>query len=211
MKKIDLSFIYKKEHLAKRIITVLIAVICMGLGLSFLVPCTLGTDPYTFMNLTIANKIGWSLGNWQALFNTAVFIIVIIFGIEKIGFGTVFNMILVGYSYDFFTWIWTRLHILDYFEAQTVRYAVLIPALIFFIIAAATYMNGDLGVSPYDAIPLIVKDHLPKTSFTTIRICYDFLAILIGLLLGGSFQIGTILMALLLGPAVTFVGKKLKF
>ncbi len=211
MKKIDISYIYKKEHLAKRIITVLIAVICMGLGLSFLVPCTLGTDPYTFMNLTIATNIHWSLGNWQALFNTLVFIFVIIFGMDKIGFGTVFNMILVGYSFDFFTWIWAKLHILDYFESQTVRYVVLLPALVFFIVAAATYMNGDLGVSPYDAIPLIINERLPKVSFTVIRIIYDFTAILIGLLLGGPFQIGTILMAILLGPTVTFVGKKIKF
>jgi hypothetical protein len=38
---------------------------------------------------------------------------------------------------------------------------------------------------------------------------YDFLAIIIGYLLGAVPNIGIVIMALLLGPAISYVGKKL--
>ena len=43
-----------------------------------------------------------------------------------------------------------------------VRIGVLIPAIIVFILSAALYMDVDMGTAPYDAIPIIISDHLPK-------------------------------------------------
>ena len=52
----------------------------------------------------------------------------------------------------------------------------------------------------------ILCDAFSKIPFFIVRIIYDMLAVLIGFLLGGKLYIGTILMALFLGPAITFVG-----
>lgn len=101
--KINWKSLYQKEHFVKRLITVIVAVIVMGFALSWLVLVDMGTDPCTLMNLTISSRLGISLGNWQALFNSILFIIVIWKGREHIGFGTLANMFLVGYSLDFFS------------------------------------------------------------------------------------------------------------
>ena len=98
---------YQKENFAKRLIMVTLAVITMGFALSFLVLVNMGIDPCTSMNLAISAKIGWSLGNWQAFFNIILFLAVIFLGCSNIGFGTIANMFLVGYSLDFFSWIWS--------------------------------------------------------------------------------------------------------
>ena len=55
-----------------------------------------------------------------------------------------------------------------------VRIAVLIPALILFILAASFYMDVDMGTAPYDAVSFIISTHLPNVSFRVIRIVYDF-------------------------------------
>ena len=75
--KINWKSLYQKEHFVKRLITVIVAVIVMGFALSWLVLVDMGTDPCTLMNLTISSRLGISLGNWQALFNSILFIIVI--------------------------------------------------------------------------------------------------------------------------------------
>lgn len=53
-------------------------------------------------------------------------------------------MILVGYSADFFTWVWKEIcHAPDQFN-MNLRIGILIPALILFILAAAIYMQRDM-------------------------------------------------------------------
>jgi uncharacterized membrane protein YczE len=79
-----------------------------------------------------------------------------------------------------------------------------------FVISASFYMNANMGVAPYDAIPLMIKRYiLKKAPFAIIRICFDYTAILIGVLCGGKPNIGIMLMALFLGPVITAVGKLL--
>lgn len=208
--KMDFKSLYQKENFTKRLIIVILAVITMGFALSFLVLVDLGTDPCTLMNLTISKTLHMSLGNWQALLNILLFIFVILFGSEFIGFGTIANMFLVGYSLDFFSWLWRMVGIDVFFQSAAVRYAVFLPALILFIIAAAVYMDVELGTSPYDAMPLMIVKYAPKIPFKLCRICYDSGVIFIGWLFGARVQIATLSMALLLGPVIAYIGNKLK-
>lgn len=208
--KFDLKSLYQKPNFLKRLIIVIFAVIMMGFSLSWLVLVDMGTDPCTLMNLTISEKLGMTLGNWQALLNCILLILVIFFGKEHIGFGTLANMFLVGYSLDFFSWLWTKVGIDVYFQSATVRYAVFLPALIVFVIAAAVYMDVELGTSPYDAMSYILAKVFPKVPFRLLRIAYDMLIIGIGWIFGGRVQIVTVLMALLLGPVISIIGNILR-
>ena len=71
---------FHKKHFWFRLCAVVAAVIVMGFCLSWLLLVDLGTDPCTLMNVAIADTIGMSLGNWQALLNTVLLMIVVIFG-----------------------------------------------------------------------------------------------------------------------------------
>ena len=185
-----------------------IGVFLMGFFLSFLIKVDLGTDPCTFMNLTLSRYFGISFGNWQLLLNSVLFIIVILFGRKFIGFVTIANMVFIGYIADFFVWLWNRTLPEYLFTVFPYRAVVFVIALLLFIISVSFYINANMGVSPYDAMPQIVSERvLKKVPFAIIRICYDFLVILIGILFGGKPNIGIVLMALFLGPIITVVGK----
>ncbi len=81
-------------------------------------------------------------------------------------------------------------------------------ALAMFIFAVSLYINANMGVAPYDAIPQIISERvLKKVPFAVIRIAFDFTAIIIGIIFGGIPNIGMILMALFLGPVITLVGR----
>ena len=183
-----------------------VAVIVMGFCLSWLLLVDLGTDPCTLMNVAIADTIGMSLGNWQALLNTVLLVIVVIFGGRNLGFGTLANMFLVGYSIDFFSWVWAKILPVDLFSSWGVRVAVLIPALAVFVLAVAVYMDMDMGTAPYDAIPIIISKYVKRFSFRTIRMVFDFTVVVIGMCFGGRLGIVTFLMALTLGPVIAWVG-----
>ena len=91
---------------SKSFFVMIIAVIVMGMCVSLLVMCDMGTDTCSAgthssaMNYGISHKIGMSFGNYQLLSNIVLLIIVIIFEKKLIGTGTFGNMILVGYSAD---------------------------------------------------------------------------------------------------------------
>ena len=181
----------------KKLIVVASAIFLMGFTLSFLIEASWGTDPYTFMNVNIANKIGWTLGNWQVLLNIVMLVFTIVFNPRLIGAGTLLNMVFIGYTADFSCW--------------------LIAALAFFVITAAVYMNCDMGLSPYDAAIKIISQKITKIPYFILRIAYDLAGVIIGLVAGltaingvQSSMLGSTIMAFAMGPAITQVGKFMK-
>ncbi len=198
----------------KRILLSFAGVTGMGFFVSLLVKCNLGTDPCTFMNRSIAAKLGIMFGNWQLMINIVMFIIVLIFNRKLIGFGTLFNMVLIGYYVDFFNMIWDKTLPPNVFTDTVPRWSIFLVSLILFMICAAIYINADTGVSPYDGIPIILTEKItgrfPRIPKMIIRICWDGLAIIAGVLFGGVPIIGIILMALFLGPLITAVGRFIK-
>lgn len=192
----------------KRVLITLVSVIFMGISLSVLNIIDCGMDPFTYMNVSISAKIGWSLGNWQILLNILMFIPVIIWGRKQIGIGTVFNMVLVGYTVDFCMWIWSRVGLARYLEHTAVNIVAMILMVALFIISAATYMAADLGTAPYDALSMIISEKIPKVSFTIVRLIWDLIVVVIGFAFSGRVGIVTILMVLFLGKTVEFIHEK---
>ena len=196
-----------KKQFASNVVMVVCAVLCMGISLGFLLETDLGTDPYTFMNVSIAGKIGWTLGNWQLTLNAVMLLIVIIVtGIKLIGPGSIANMVLVGYTVDFTRMILGKIFADGFFMGPVARPVTFILGLIGFLISAAVYMNSRLGLSPYDGTGKIFCDIFKKIPFFITRIVFDSCAVVIGFLFGDRPRIGTILMAVFLGPAITAVG-----
>lgn len=208
--KAILQGFYQKEHFWLRLGVVLLAVFGMGFALSLLLLVDMGTDPCSMMSKAISAKIGMSFGNWQALMNTVLLVLVVIFGGRNLGFGTLANMFLIGYFVDFFTWIWNRVLPADFFTTLPVRIAVLIPSVILFILTAALYMDVDMGTAPYDAIPIIISGHLPKVPFKVIRIAFDFSVTMIGFSFGGKIGAMTVIMILALGPVIQWLDDIMK-
>ena len=201
---------FPKKYFVPRLVACVLAVITMGFSLSLLILVDMGLDPCTLMNVNVSQTIGFTLGNWQALFNTVLFVIIIWAGAKNIGLGTIANMFLVGYSIDFFSWIWSMVLPVGLFDSMVVKVSVLIPALIVFIFAVAIYIDMDMGTSPYDAMPSVIKNHFPKLSYTGIRIVYDGAVTLAGMLFGGKIGIVTIFMIIALGPVIEWVSALIK-
>ena len=192
----------------------------MGLFLSFLIEANFGTDPCSFMNRNVAGTIGLSLGNYQVIANAVMFIMSLIFARNLIGFGTVFNWFFIGYIADFFCALWAKTGLHDFIiDGSNMHWRIVIFAfaIIGFVISAASYMNAQMGVAPYDALALIISRWVSKVPFFALRICYDMLAIGIGVFaslsnpkgMQGSL-LGSVILALSIGPAVTIVGNWMK-
>ena len=201
---------YHKPHFAKRFIFCFLAVSVMGFGVSWLNLIQWGTDPYSVLSLAIAGKLGISYGNWLVFFNVLLFLIVILKDKSNIGFGTLLNMVCVGYACDFMTWLRNLLLPGMTFDTMAQKVVIMVIALVLFIFAVSVYMSVDLGTSPYDSVPFIVTNAQKKVSFRTVRIIWDCTVTLIGFLMGGVVGIVTVIMSLAIGPVATWVSKRIQ-
>ncbi len=189
----------------KKVLITLISVVFMGITLSVLNIVNYGMDSFTYMNVSISSRFGWSLGNWQIILNILMFIPVIMWGRKQIGIGTVFNMVLVGYTVDFCMWIWNKTGFANVLNHMTVKIIAMLIALVIFIFAAAVYMSTDLGTAPFDALPIMFSEKFTNIPFKLIRFVWDLMAVVIGFIFSGRVGIVTLLMVLFLGQTVEFV------
>ena len=193
----------------RRLVLVVLAVVLLGFTLSFLNKTNLGTDPCSLFTLGISRKLGISMGNIQAILNSLLLILVIFCDRSQIGWGTLANMFLVGYSFDFFTWL-NSLWIPDeIYTSMAVRIGITIPMLFIFVMAAAVYMAVQLGTAPYDAIPFIIAQKISKVPFKLVRMAWDITFAVLGVLLGSTLGIVTVVMAFALGPVISWASVKL--
>lgn len=205
-------------HFWRKLSFMLPSVLMMGVTLSVLILIGWGTDPASFMNLNISAALGISLGNTQVIVYSVMLIFTIIFGIQMIGFGTLANMILVGYVADFCRWIWNNTGFTNFVQSSgfSVKLFIFAVTLLLFVIVASIYINAQMGTAPYDALPVIISSAIPKVPFFVIRILFDFSAIGIGLIAawisGKGIQgsiIGSVCMSIALGPIISVMSKPL--
>ena len=193
----------------KRIGLMMAGIVGMGVFLSFLIEVNLGTDTSSFMNLAISERFGISFGTCMVLANLLFFIPEILLEPKLINIGTIMNMVLIGYISDSCRVLWSRYLPQIIFSVQPYQTITFLLALLPFLVSVALYMNADMGQAPYDAIPTMIshRSHLP---YLVIRMIWDFSAILIGILAGKHLSIATVIIALTIGPSVTFLGNFVK-
>lgn len=187
-----------------------LGILMMGLSLSVLIRLELGTEPYSCFILGFSRQLHTSYGNAQLIAQVLLFLVVIFFGRNRIGIGTIANMVCIGYITDLGNLALDALVPGSTWLLPVVRFGALVPAMAVFVLGAALYMAVDLGVSPYDAVPFILSEKLKKVSFRPVRMIWDFTFMMLGFLLGGSMGLVTLLGMLFLGPVIAWLQKKME-
>lgn len=205
------NHLFCQPHMGRRIPVLLVSVILMGMCVAFFEKTRVGTDPCTVFNLSMAqNVLHWNnLGTWQLLFNLVLLVGILLLKEGRcIGLGSLANMVLVGYSRDFFKPI-VEMLLPGEVESLLVRGAVFVPAMAVFLVAVAFYMVVELGTAPYDAVPQIIARRA-KLPFAWVRIGYDIVVTVTGFLLGGQVGVFTVLACFFLGPVIAAIAAKFR-
>jgi uncharacterized protein len=123
---------------------------------------------------------------------------------EPIGWGTLANILSIG--------LWEDLalrFIPPVNNNLTVQIAMLLGAIFMMGLASAIYIGVDAGAGPRDSLMLAIK-RKTGVSIRLARACIEVTVVLVGWLLGGPAGLGTVVFALLIGPAVQWGFKVFK-
>lgn len=198
-----------RSYLARGL-SVVAGIFMVGIAVGFFKMVAMGADPYTAMNTGISSFIGMQFGTLQLMVNAVVLLFVFIFKRQFIGFGTIFNMVFVGYTADFLMWVMAKWQIS--FDTMVLRVTVLAAAVILMCIGDALYISADMGMSPYDAVGYIVETLTKgKLQFRAARIISDIVCVSVGFVTGMQTGIqwkivgvGTVISAFCTGPLIQF-------
>jgi uncharacterized membrane protein YczE len=197
----------KANNTRRRVVWMIIGVLCIGLSVAFCRLAGFGTDPFSCMNLGISAVAGLGFGTCELLVNLVLLLPMLFCFRKTLGIGTIFNMAGVGYTADFCIFLLRSFHVstqsLQSFWG--VRVVLMILAVVVLCFGVALYMESDLGIAPYDALGQEIEMWTKKRlKFTYARIMTDVICVGIGFALGSVVGISTLITAFFTGPLVTF-------
>lgn len=186
------------SRMAVRLLSLQAGLFCFGVGIALTLQAHLGLSPWDVLHQGISRHTPLTIGQASELVGLVALFAGWLLGTRP-GVGTVSNMILIGFWIDrVIAWDW----IPDATAAPLlVRLAMLTGALLLFGIGSGAYIAPRLGAGPRDGImlALALRTRLPVS---LVRGGIEATACLLGFLWGGTVGVGTLLIALLIGPSV---------
>lgn len=191
--------------MAKRLTQVIWGLFLYALGIVLTINANLGLAPWDIFHQGAAIHLNLTIGQTNIL--ASCIIVVIDFYLkEKIGIATVLNVFLIGSFVD----ILMLNHLVPIFHFLPLQFLMLIIGLVTIGYASYVYIAPALGAGPRDGLMVALCKHTGK-SVRVVRAGIDIIVSAIGWLLGGSLGVGTVMMALFLGPTMQWIFRKLHF
>lgn len=188
-------------NLILKVIMAFVGVMFCAIGTTFLRAGNVGVDPYTAMNMGLAQHLGIGLGNITLISNILFFILIFFLNKKQFGIGTFINMILLGYEVQWFTALYH-----EWFGSSSSLLVIVANTMIGLLVlslGASLYMAPEIGVAPYDAFAPIFSAKLHKP-YQVIRVMQDVFFMIAAVLVGGPVGFATFIVAFFMGPLITW-------
>ena len=177
--------------LARRTTLLLCGLALYGLSLTLLVRAELGLDPWDVFHQGLADTIGLSLGTTIVITSFAVLALWIPLR-ERPGIGTVANAVLVGLGVEVLT------ALIPEIDDLWLRWVLLALGIVGNGVATGMYIGAGLGPGPRDGLMTGLARR--RGSIRAVRTSIEVTVLVTGVLLGGTFGVGTVAYAVAIGP-----------
>jgi hypothetical protein len=165
-----------------------------GFGEGLLVQSQWGASPWTVFAEGIAKHAQVSLGWATALIS----VVVLIFWIplrQRLGFGTISNVIIIAYVLDLTTYAVAAPHLV------WLKIVYVLGAVLSIGVGSAFYLTCNLGPGPRDGLMTGLHRRL-HVSVVYVRLTIESVVLIIGWLLGGRVGVATAFFAATIGFSI---------
>lgn len=187
------------KQIVYRIPQLITGLVMCGFGLAFTIEANLGLNSWDVFHDGLSKLLNIKIG-----FAGVITGFIILLGWiplkQKPFIGTILNILIIGNVIDL------TMYFLNEPVDMIVRIVYLIFGTVCFAAGVGVYVGAGLGPGPRDGIMVGISKLGPSIRVT--RIAIDFTAFIVGVLLGGSYGLGTIFMVLAVGPIVQISLKK---
>ncbi len=183
-----------RHDMPARLIRLLVGLVLFGIGVALMVKSELGLSPWEVLHQGLSFKTGILLGTMGIIIGLLVLVLWLPLR-EKLGLGTVANVMLIGVVIDLTLW-----RLPEEFTSTPTRWVLLIGGVALIGLATSLYIGAGLGPGPRDGLMTgLAKRGWP---IGIARIGIELTVLIVGWLLGGTVGVGTVLFAFGVGPIV---------
>ena len=179
--------------LPRRLRRLLTGLVAMGTGIGLMAGADLGLGPWDVLHQGLSHRTGLSLGT----LNIAVGVVVLLLWVplrQRPGIGTVLNVLVIGVVVDL------TLALLPDLEHLAVRTATMLGGVVLMGVGSGLYIGAGLGPGPRDGLMtgVAARGH----SVRSVRTALEVAVLVLGWALGGTVGVGTVVLAVAIGPLV---------
>ena len=178
----------------RRLLQLYVGLALYGLSIALLARSALGLMPWSVLDQGIARSTGISLG----AASIAVGVVVLLAWIplrQRPGLGTVSNVLVIGLALD------ASLAVLPAVSSLPLRVLLVVAGVVLNAVATAAYIGVRLGPGPRDGLMTGLVGRTGR-SVRLVRTAIEVVVVLVGVALGGTLGVATVVYALAIGPLV---------
>ena len=190
------------SELPRRVPPLLLGLIAFGVGIAMMVQANLGLPSWDVLHQGLFRRIGGTIGTYNVA--VGVVLLVCFWPLkEKIGLGTVLNVMLIGPVVDLF------ISVVDEPGSLAVRWVFMLTGPLIVGFGSGLYIGSGLGPGPRDGLMTGLAKR--GTAIWKVRTVIEIAVLVVGFTIGGTAGAGTIWFAISIGPFVQFFLKRLTF
>ena len=179
---------------ARRLVQLVAGLVVMGVAVTVLKRSQLGLSPWDVFHDGIARHTGVDLGIVSIV--TGIPLLILWWPLrQRPGVGTILNVVLVGGV------VHRLLPHLSPAHTVAAQVGMMALGLALFALGQGLYLSTDLGPGPRDGL-MTGLNRQYGWSIRLARTVVETVALVLGIALGGSFGVGTVVFALAIGPMV---------
>lgn len=183
-----------RSELTRRLPRLLFGLWLFGVGIAMMVEAELGLSPWEVLHQGISIHTGIPLGTVGIITGLLVLLLWIPLD-ERIGIGTILNVVLIGVVIDITLWL-SPIDTLVTWQ----RWVLLGGGTVLIAIGTGLYIGAGLGPGPRDGLMTgLARKGIP---ISLARGSIEVTVLVLGWLLGGTVGIGTVVFAFGIGPLV---------
>ena len=193
------------KRFTMRFLKLLLGLFLFALGIVLTINANIGYAPWEVFHVGLSLTTGISIGIASIIVGIVILVVVTACG-EKIGLGTILNVVLIGVFIDLIMVVGV-IPVLANFISGVI---MLIAGMFIISVGSYFYIKSAFGVGPRDSLMVLVKR---KTNFP-VGVCrgaIELTATLVGWLLGGMVGIGTVISVIAIGFCIQITFTILKF
>ena len=178
----------------RRLLQLYVGLALYGLSIALLARSELGLMPWSVLDQGISRSTGISLG----AASIAVGVVVLLAWVplrQRPGLGTVSNVLVIGLALD------ASLAVLPEVSSWPLRALLVVAGVVLNAVATAAYIGVRLGPGPRDGLMTGLVGRTGR-SVRLVRTAIEVVVVLVGVALGGTLGVATVVYAVTIGPLV---------
>jgi len=192
-------------YFLRRLVSLVWGLFLFALGIVLCVQANIGCAPWEVLHMGLSLKFGMTMGQISILVGALICLLVFLLQ-EKLGVGTLLNMLLIGAFMDLIF----SLRIIPPMEHLWIGIIVMVAGLLVIALGSYFYIDSGFGAGPRDGLMVSLRR---RTNWPVgvCRALVEGTALLLGYLLGGQVGVGTVIAVFGIGFCIQLVFTLLRF